>query len=115
MGAWVAVAAFILNFIATIVIGTWKLGQVQLALSDKISISRDEIEQRQDTNTRQIGETIAAMRQKLSDVELYGANNYIRREGFYKVQEQLTNDIKQLGEKLEARLLRMESKIDTKS
>lgn len=115
MGSYVAVAAFALNFIATIVIGTWKLGQLQMALSDKITASRSEVEERQDDHVRAFGETVAAIRQKVSDVELSMANNFIRREGFYQVQQQLTSDIKSLGDKLETRLLRMETKLDSKT
>lgn len=112
---YVAVAAFALNFVATIIIGTWKLGQLQLAIGDKITHARSEIEDRQDSHLREFGETAAAIRQKVADVELYTANNFIRREGFYKVQEQLTGDIKTLGEKIETRLLRMEVKLDSKT
>lgn len=109
----VAVAGFVLNFICTVAAGVWKLSQLEGSLRTDIGKAKDEIESRQDSNTRQIGETIAALRQKINDVELYSANNYVRREGFYKVQEQLTNDVKSLGEKIEKRLERMEGKIDS--
>jgi hypothetical protein len=115
MEVYIAIAAFLVNFIGQIILLTWKLGQVQLNLTEKISAARMEIEEKQDTHVRQFGETIAAIRQKVADVELYSANNYIRREGFYKVQEKLTDDITALGNKIEARLLRMETKLDSKT
>lgn len=93
----------------------WKLTRVERALSDKITDSRDEIERRQEQHSREVGETIAALRQKVNDVELHAANNYVRRDGFYKVQEALTQDIKELGRSLEGRLQRMEAKIDSKT
>ena len=93
----------------------WKLSRVETALSEKITKSRDEIEIRQDQHIHAVGETIAAIRQKANDIELFAANNYVRRDGFYKVQEKLTEDIKELGRNIDVRLQRMEAKIDSKT
>lgn len=109
---FVAVAGFLLNFVGTLIAGVWKLSQLEVRLRGDISKARDEIEMRQDQHSREFGETIAALRQKVADVELYAANNYVRRDGFYKVQEQLTADIKALGLEIKGRLERMEAKID---
>lgn len=114
-GVLIAVAAFILNFVGTIVAGVWKLSRLEIALRGDIEKARDEIEVRQDTKTHEFGETIAAIRQKVADVELYAANNYVRRDGFYKVQENLEGSIRALGDELKSRLERMEVKIDSKT
>ena len=95
--------------------GVWQLSRVEKALRDDINKSRDEIEEKQERAVHDVGETIAAIRQKLADVELYAANNYVRRDGFYKVQEMLTADIRALGDKIEARFVRLETKLDTKT
>lgn len=111
----VAAAAHIVALIVLAASGVWKLTRVENALSEKITRSRDEIEARQDTATREVGETIAALRQKVAEVELYAANNYVRRDGFYKVRDQMTSDIKELRRELVERLDRMEVKIDSKT
>lgn len=111
----IAVAAFVLNFVGTIVAGVWKLSRLELALRADIGKARDEIELRQDGRSHEFGETIAAIRQKVGEVELYAANNYVRRDGFYKVQDSLTNSIQSLGQELKSRLERMEAKIDSKT
>ena len=93
----------------------WKLSRVEKGLGDKIIQSRDEIEKKQDQETHFFGETIGAIRQKINDVELFSANNYVRRDGFYKVQEELRADVRALGDKIEQRFVRLETKIDTKT
>lgn len=115
LGATIAVVAFALNFVGTLVAGVWKLSRLEIALRSDIGKARDEIESRQDGHSREFGETIAALRQKVGEVELYGANNYVRRDGFYKVQDNLEGSIRSLGDELKARLERMEGKIDSKT
>ena len=61
------------------------------------------------------GETMSAVRQKLSDVELYAANTYVRRDGFYKAIEQVTESITDLRNEIRADLQRMEQKIDARA
>lgn len=95
--------------------GLWKLTRVETALREDIHKSRDEIEEKQERYTHDIGETVAAIRQRIADVELYGANNYVRRDGFAMVQNQLTADINKLGDRIETRLSKLETKIDTKT
>jgi len=59
---------------------------------------------------RTIGESIGAIREKIAQVELYMRDNFLRREALSEIKQ----DIRVLGDKLEARLLRMESGINIK-
>ncbi len=95
--------------------GVWQLSRVEASLRKDITAAKEEVEGKQDNHSREFGETIAAIRQKIADVELYGSNNYVRRDGFYKVQEQFSADIRGLGDRIEARFVRLETKIDTKT
>ena len=63
------------------------------------------------SSVHDFGETIMALKQKLSDVELHSANVYVRREGLI----QLTDSIAALRSEIRADLLRMEQKIDSKT
>jgi hypothetical protein len=92
--------------------GVWKLSRVESALRADITAAKDEVEEKQSQHSREFGETIAALRQKIADVELYASNHYVRRDGFYKVQEQFTADLRALGDRIEARFVRLEAKID---
>ena len=61
------------------------------------------------------GETVAALREKIREVELFNRDTFLRRDEFYKVTAQNSEALKSMGEKIEARLERMEAKIDAKT
>lgn len=113
--SFLAVAAFIVNILVLVVGGTWRLSRMEVALREEITKSKAEVEDRQDRFAREFGETVAAVREKIREVELFCRDTFVRRDGFYKVRDELAADIKTLGEKIEARLERMESKIDSKA
>jgi hypothetical protein len=106
--------SLIVTLVAMAAGGVWKLSRVEAALRIDIKQSRDEIEEKQERVSRDFGEAVAAIRQKLHEVELWTANTFLRRDSFYKVQEELKTEMKALGDKIETRLERMEEKIDRK-
>lgn len=112
VGTWVALGAFALNLVGTLVGLIWKLSRVEVSLRQTIQAERKEIDKDLEKQSREFGETAAALRQKVTEVELYMRDNFVRRDGFYKVRDELSQDIKHLGEQLHARLERMEAKID---
>lgn len=83
-------------------------------VSRSLAELRSEMVRRDDDSIRMFGESLSAIREKINIVELYAANNYVRRDGFYKVQEQFTVDIRALGEKMDRGFERFEEKIDSK-
>jgi hypothetical protein len=111
---WVAIAGLTLNVMVAIVGITWGIAKIRDTVRSEIDNHRDRFNADVDDLRKNFGETAAALRQKISEVELYAANQYVRREGFYEVQRQLAGDIKAMGEQIAARLERMELKIDSK-
>lgn len=105
-------AGFVLQAIGLAVVGTWQLSRVETALRVEITKSKDEIEERQDTHLRHTGETISALRQKINDVQLESAQTYMRRDGFYQVQQQIVADMKELGKKIDERFDKLNERID---
>jgi len=95
--------------------GLWKLTRIETELRACINSSRDDVEEKQTEHSREFGETILALRQHITTFQLEVANNYVRRDGFYKVRDELASDIKSLGDELKATLVRVESKIDSKT
>lgn len=89
-----------------------RLIDMEASLRKAISDSKLDIELRQDDMRREFGETVAAVRQKLHDVELYASSNYIRSDSFYLVKSELSAEIKALGEKLDSRIEKFEVKLD---
>lgn len=105
----------ILSIITTAMCGVWQLSRVEKSLRDDIAKAKKEVEMQYDVDVRVYGETMSAIRQKIMDVELFAAQNYVRREGFQKVQDQITSDIRILGDKIEAKIDRMEERINAKN
>lgn len=112
----IALVTLVAGLLGLIIRGVWnlsrKLGNVEKCLRDDINKSRDEIEQQQDRHSREFGETVAAMREKIREVELFCRDTFVRRDSFYMVRDDLVTSMNSLGDKIEARLERMEKKID---
>ena len=108
---FITLASFLLMSAGVLVTVTWKLSNAINELKEAIAAARDEVEQRQDVYVRQVGETIAGLRQKIVDVELDTAKHYMRSESFYAVKAEMASEIKELGRELGRRLDRMEEKM----
>ena len=89
--------------------------QRQKILDEKFEALEREIREDMDTNRHQNGETIAAIRSKVNEVELFVRDNFVRKDTFNVVMLRLESDVKGIGDRIETRLLRMEAKIDTKT
>ena len=99
--------------------GSWKLSsklaEMEKGLRQAINDSKEEIEERQERQGRDFGETVSALKEKVREVELYVRDTYIEKDDFL-VQMQhhnlmMTNNFANVT----ARLDRMEKKLDTKS
>lgn len=112
---WIELASFVLLLILNSGAGIWKLSRVEIALHDAIAEGRKETDDRIDRQGRDVGETIAAIREKVREVELFIRDTYMRRDSFYQVQTSMEASMKALGEQIDKRLERMEAKIDSKT
>lgn len=123
---YILLAGFIITALGTVAGLTWKLSRVEFSLRETIQVARDEVELRQDEQVRNIGETIRGFQDhvrtvdqrltdKIREVELFCRDTFVRRDGFYKVRDEMSADLKALGDKIETRLERMEVKIDSKA
>lgn len=108
-------AGLVLNLIVLAVGGTRAIGRLETSLRESIEKSRKEIDERLDSQSREFGETVQAMRQKIHEVEIWSRDNFMRRDGFYKVKDELTVQINGVRDELRKDLRRMEEKLDTKS
>lgn len=109
------VAGFILTAGAMLVAVTRKLSQVEGSLRAAIESSRREIDGRIDAQSREFGETVSALRQKIHEVEIWSRDTFMRADGFYKVKDELTGEIKAVRDELKTDLRRMETKLDSKT
>lgn len=108
----IALGSLAFNMIAAIVALTWGLGRVRDAVRDEIDANRDRFDADIDNLGRSFGETAAAIREKVREVELFTRDTFIRRDSFYKSWELLSADMKAQFARLDSRLERMETKLD---
>jgi hypothetical protein len=107
-----AVAALLLNVTIAIVGATWGLSKIKEAVRDLMEMHRREVDQQLSSMGRNFGETASAIREKVREVEIWGRDNYVRRDDFLVATGEIKAGIALLGERLENRFERMESKID---
>ncbi len=108
-------AGILLTLLAMAAGGVWKLTRVEQALRKDITDSKDEIEAKHDQHSREFGETISALRQHVNIIQLEVADKYMRRDGFHIVKQEIEESMDKMGERLEKRLERMETKLDSKT
>ena len=91
------------------------LEQRQTILDENIKLLDKKIDDEIDANRREHSEVIRAIRQKLNEVELFVRDTFGRKETFAPGMLRIESDVKNVGDRIETRLLRMEAKIDTKT
>jgi hypothetical protein len=119
----IGVCTLVVQTVAVIVGGIWALSKTEAAIRQQIYDHKLENEERVNNTSRQVGDTVAAIRQKIvevdtsltrkiSEVELYVRDTFLQKESFRAVISEIMNDMKNLGDRIENRLLRMETKLD---
>lgn len=103
---------FVVNVIVLLVGGTWKLSRVEKAIKEDISKHQQYTDSEFAKVRREFGETVAAVRQKLHEVELWSRDHFVLRPSFDLALAGVTKAIENMDEKIELRLARMETKIE---
>jgi hypothetical protein len=128
LGPIVTLVIFVFN-LAIAGVAAWIALIVRNAISEarkdidaKLDALAGKVDGKIDRSSREFGETVAALREKFRELELYCRDTFVRRDGFYQVKAELSADIKAVtgmidstSAKIEARLERMEAKIDSKT
>jgi hypothetical protein len=121
MSQWeffVAVGGLFANLIATAIGGTWALARNNNKLVDKfheqMDLERREIDIKIDSLAHNFGESVAAIRQKVTEVELWNRDNLVSKSTFQQVISDFRIALQRFEDKLDTRLGRIESKLDDK-
>jgi hypothetical protein len=120
---WPQLVAYAVSLLAAVVAYTWKLSQVKAAMDRRVDDARalvieKETKLRQDTvdaldaATRSIGEGLAAVRQKATDVEIWVRDNFVRSRDFQNSLESINRSIDALRTEVTAGYLRLDAKLD---
>ena len=115
----IAGSSLVLTVLAQVWGGSWKLSgklsEMERGLTHAINESKEEVEEKQDRAVRDFGETIAALKEHVREVEMYVRDKYIEKNDFM-VQMQRHNEMLTMNfTNLTARLDRMERKLDSKT
>lgn len=120
---WLGVAGFVLNVVVLAIGGTWALSRQARTIEGAIFANRQqtdgefeklrhELHLEHDDFLRRFGDSLAAIRQKVSEVELWARDEFVRRDDFYRILDGINKSIAALGEKIDARTDRLETKIE---
>jgi Tfp pilus assembly protein PilX len=125
-GAWaifVALAAMVVNLIVAIGGGIWALAHSRNSTDEKIATKekavgvdladlerrmRDEISD----SSRTFGETVAAIRQKVTETELWNRDNFVSKTTFQNVVSDMKRSWERFEDKLNTQLEQINKKLD---
>jgi hypothetical protein len=110
----IALAGLTLNVLVAVVGLTWGVARIRDAVRCEIEAHREKVDGELDALTRSFGKNLIELRDKIREVELYVRDTYLRRDNFYEVMKGVSADLRSNFDKIEARLERMEAKIDSR-
>lgn len=120
MESWaIALVSSVASGSITIIGAVYWFGRNTVTLADLHELRdlaikhRDEIKDEMATERRIVGEGMLGLRQKINDVELDMAKNYVRRESWHQAMNQLQTQLSAADKAAEERILRVENKLDT--
>ncbi len=94
---------------------TWKVRGIEREIRDDMDAQIDNVQrdvakleragiERAEVVRHEMGETAAAIRQKVHDVETWNRDNFIRKENFELVVNRLEKSMEKLGDRFEEKL-----------
>lgn len=110
--AAIAVAGFFVNLVVMIVGGTWKLGRMQAALTEAVLTHKREVGEEFSIVRREFGEAVSALRQKVTDVEIWSRDNFARRDSVHTLGGRLETQMMQLEERLSGQLEKLDKRLE---
>lgn len=126
-GPWTVIlagATFLLQLGMNICLAVWTLVRTRNTTDEKVAEKdkssamamavlerdmRDEIA----ANSRGFGETAQALRQKITETELWNRDNFVSKQTFNSVITDMRRSLEQLGDRVDGRFDRLEDKLDT--
>ena len=111
----IALAGLTLNILVAVVGLTWGIAKIRSTVRDEIAAHRQKFDSELHQLRLNTGEIAAALRQKITEVELFNRDTFMRRDSFYEAMKGYGADVREQFGKVEQRLERMEAKIDSKN
>lgn len=114
-------ATFFFTVFGTAVTTTWRVSRMlairdahflkimaahELADVSRFADVRQKIDERSETLRHEFGETGNALRQKMHEMEMWGRDNNLQKNSFYKAIETVTTSINGLSDKIDRQTVR---------
>lgn len=123
---WIVAAGFALNLIVFLIAGTRQVSRAETALyaditrhrselEARITTTRKELDDRRDMDLRVLSETMQAIRQKLSEMELWNRDNFARRDSVHTLGGRIETRLEALDQKFSEAFERLNEKIDERT
>jgi len=108
----IAAISLLLNVIVAAVGLTWGIAKIRETVRDEIEEHKVIVEGKIESLRSNTGEMGAALRSKITEVELFMRDTFVRRDSFNTFASAIADNIKIQFDKVDRRLERMESKLD---
>lgn len=114
----IASGMLMVNFIGAIVGGTWALARDRAKLIAKMDEDKAALERQINDKTNEamhnFGETVSAIRAKITEMELWNRDNFVSKGTFQTVVEQIRQSWQRFEDKIDKRLDRIDAKLDNR-
>ena len=109
---WATVGAFIVAVLSMVVAGIMRVAGVERAIDSKVHEAKVELLEKSDDDARMVGEIGAALRQKVTEVELWARDTFVRRDEFKASVDQVNRNIDSLRSSTEVAMKAFDAKMD---
>lgn len=111
-----AAGTFIVTLLAAAIGGTWAFSRANQELSKEIGAVRVELglrlDEEIDGTVQRFGETVTAIRAKMTDMELWNRDNFVDKSTFGTFQANLADFFKRFEDKIDRRFDKIDAKLD---
>lgn len=126
IGVWVSIATAFAAVIGYAVRITWKIRSIEKDVRDEVKVDLDSLRkdvaeivrehsERAEVLRHEFGETAAALRTKIHDVETWNRDTFVRKDSFEMVIGRIEKTIEKMGDKIEDRIEKLVDKIQHKN
>lgn len=106
---WIQLGGLALTALALAITGTWQLAKMRDELANQSRKQRKELDAEHETLRKDTGETIAAIRQKVTDNELAAARSELELYKTFVRRDTFSESISRIEKMIDARLEKMEA------
>lgn len=109
---WIALGGLFLHAVALTGTGIWQLSKVKTDLLAALTEHRLDVHRIVDEDRKDIQDSLAALQQRISEVETESLKTFVRRDSFHQIMERVSAENNAFKAMIEARFDRQDAKMD---